>query len=1217
MKESDKTKIYSDSNKTTTYGESVKRTKESVHNLKAGDKIVLKDKEYLIIEIISESTGEAVIYKVEDTEKKIFALKLYFEFHNPENEPNTEALTRIRNIEDEDILNLIDFGTGINKYKGKYCFEILDFAQGLDLLSIENIKEKYSSHFIEEEIIPQIFKGILRLHDHKIYHCDLKPQNVFFLYKNQKEIVIGDYGSSKTFEFDAAKSSRKTTTVKGTDFYLPPEQARGFISEKNDYYSFGMILLHLFYPEKILLNVSEPKSLSHAKLKQIIERQFEAKAIIDFNSKYKRINKLIEGLTLVDFNLRWGKEQVQQWIEGKDIDVVYRESTRITSQAQKSTGKALIFGKYTINTPNDLRNYILNDKNWYADLIEDSENKEDFTNWMLGFYNNDKRKRSALNRIVKDYSQEGIDFVAEAIIRFFIPEHPVVFRLKSFHFADSDDLMKTTAEAFSYLISDLWDSSSDKDIQFYLFRYEFALRQLEDKQTEVLNLLRILYKELGTKGKIRNDFYNYKVNAYTSVSKTSLTNIKQFLCAYLPSTSKITFTKLSEQSALHYNIEKRLNDYFLGIGVTNSIVNVESTEIISIIYPKDYNSYKSFYEKTNDSTIERICNKHHINKQIDSKNHLELFKSKFVNAYSELFEKLESEYNQLTNHLPEKIQRHYSIKRDLKTISSIITKKEYHKINSAFHLLNKTEKLGDEQLETQKQKHVEERPSRRARRSRTFWTIWTLVFTLPAIIYPLYYLNEYLRHEINFYYQNITDKNRAIAKVEMISVKGGTFTMGDNNGNENEKPGHTVNLNDFRIGKYEITFEQFCQFLNIYGSLRVKYGPNSGNSMIDNIYGYDNKNNWGIYRKEKGWRPIPDYEDYPAINVNWYGANEYCKWAGGRLPTEAEWEYAARGGGLTSSITNTGSGNIEGATWSRNSSGQRTHKVGKGKPNELGIYNMSGNASEWCHDWYKSDYYMISPEKNPVNLKESDSKVVRGGSFYNNYVSSLYRGAFSQGELYSNFGFRLCFGDSLIDSKKIMHIQKNEENKQIDIITEVEKNELLKTDNKIKTSKIDKAKKVNYAMIFVKGGTFTMGHNSRRDYKHTKHSVTLSDFYISNLEITNEQYCEFLNAYGSSKVKSGNNKGHKMMVTSNKYGGIRKEGDKWMPVKAYENHPVMAVSWFGAKEYCKWAGCRLPTEAEWEYAARGGTKSKNTKYAGSNYPGNIMWYVSNSGRKTH
>jgi len=518
MKEPDKTKTYSDNNKTTTYRDSKKLTKETVHNLKAGDNITLNNKEYTILEIISQSTGEAVIYKVEDTTQNIFALKLYYEFHNPENEPNTEALARIKNIDDKDILNLFDYGTGINKYNDKFCFEILDFAEGFDFLSIENIKEKYSLDFIEKKVIPQVFKGILRLHDNKIYHCDLKPQNVFFLDKKQTEIVIGDYGSAITFEFDAAKTSRKTTTVKGTDFYLPPEQARGFISEKNDYYSFGMILLHLVYPEKILLDLNKPKSLNHAKLKQIIERQFEAKPIIDFNPELKRINSLIEGLTLVDFNLRWGKDQVEQWIKGKEIDVVYSKAI----ETQKIKDQALIFDEQTILTTYDLRDYILNNKKWYANLIEDTENREKFTKWILNLYDGERTKRSAFNRIIKQYSPEGINFVADALIRFFIPEHPVIFGFKSFDFANSDNLKKTTAEVFSYLISDLWENSSNKDIQFYLFSYEFALRHTKNSE-EANKILKILYEKFSIKE--NTNFEDYKVYAYASASKKSLNKI--------------------------------------------------------------------------------------------------------------------------------------------------------------------------------------------------------------------------------------------------------------------------------------------------------------------------------------------------------------------------------------------------------------------------------------------------------------------------------------------------------------------------------------------------------------------------------------------------------------------------------------------------------------------------------------------------------------------
>ena len=588
MKKSNKTQTYSDSNKTTTYGDAEKLTKETVHNLKTDDGIILNNKEYIIREIVSESTGEAVIYKIEESEKNILALKLYYSFKNAEYEPNTKALARIKNIDDEDILKLLDFGTGINKYKGKYCFEISDFAYGYDLLSIESIKEKYSVDFVVNDVVPQIFKGILRLHDNRIYHCDLKPQNVFYLDEEQIEIVIGDYGSSKTFDFDAVKDSRKTTIVKGTDFYLPPEQAQGFISEKNDYYSFGMILLHLVYPEKILTNLNEPISLSRPKLKQIIERQFEAKPIIDYNSQYQRINSLIEGLTLVDFNLRWGKEQVECWIKGEHVNVIYEKPIQRTSLSQTQADKHLIFSGYTIKTIYDLRDYILNVRSWYADLIEDEDNNKDFKDWLLNLYGSDGYIYSEFNHIVKYYSQDGLDIVGEAIIRFFIPEHPVIFGSETFDFNKSTDLIKTTALAFTHLIFNLWERSSDNEIKLYLFRYEFALEQLSKRKDEVIPLLKILHKELNVKEETNIDLSSCKNYAYTAASKNSLKNIKQFLFGYMPAKSNIDFINLTEQNELHYNIESNLTGYFMEIGIENYVIEGNYEQTIFVRYSKDY-----------------------------------------------------------------------------------------------------------------------------------------------------------------------------------------------------------------------------------------------------------------------------------------------------------------------------------------------------------------------------------------------------------------------------------------------------------------------------------------------------------------------------------------------------------------------------------------------------------------------------------------------------
>ena len=683
MKESDKTRTYSDNNKTTTYGSLEKRTKETVHNLFPGDEITLNEQKYKIVKVISESTGEAIIYEVENQTRQKVVLKLYYEFHHSEYEPNTEALARIKTIKDEDILNLIDYGTGINKYKGKYCFEILDFAYGFDLLSVESLKEKYRLDFIVKEVIPQIFKGILRLHDHKIYHCDLKPQNVFYLDKEQIEIVIGDYGSAKTFDFDAAKSSRKTTTVKGTDFYLPPEQARGFISEKNDYYSFGMILLHLVYPEKILINENEPKSLSHAKLKQIIERQFEAKPIIDFNSDYKRMNSLIEGLTLVDFNLRWGKEQVQQWIDGNEVEVIYSTSYQKIGDGKRISVKPLKFSDYTIRTAKELRDYISTNSDWYTNLIEDLENRKEFSNWILSQYGGDRSKRSAFNRMVKNYSPDGIDFVADAIIRFFIPEHPLTIGLQPFNFVDTGDVLKPTAQAFSHFIFDLWDISSEKDIKLFIFSYEFALRQTKNKE-EAHRVLKILYQKLSINENSENDFEDYRVFAYTKVTKDSLNAFQEFLVELIAVDFEIEVISLDNENNLHYNLIAILPTYLQSTSKDNKLsAKSLDNRVISLRCPDSSKPFDDFIEKTFNSFKEDVSSKDNILKDISPSSY-EKIRETIKNTFRNIIRNLENELTSLGENFSEELKTIDGLSLNLNEIANFLQDIKYGKAQQTY-----------------------------------------------------------------------------------------------------------------------------------------------------------------------------------------------------------------------------------------------------------------------------------------------------------------------------------------------------------------------------------------------------------------------------------------------------------------------------------------------------------------------------------------------------
>lgn len=248
-------------------------------------------------------------------------------------------------------------------------------------------------------------------------------------------------------------------------------------------------------------------------------------------------------------------------------------------------------------------------------------------------------------------------------------------------------------------------------------------------------------------------------------------------------------------------------------------------------------------------------------------------------------------------------------------------------------------------------------------------------------------------------------KNNKHTDPELIFVKGDSCKMGSETGEDDEKPVHTVYLDDFYMSRYEITNEEYCKFLNSYGSDKVKNGEYKGQTMI-----YEYK--WGVKKTASQWKPQTGYERHPVVNVTWYGANEYCKWRGGRLPTEAEWEYAARGGVKThdrASQLYAGSNKIDDVAWYSGNSDSKTHQVGQKKKNELGLYDMSGNVWEWCFDWYNKNYYKSSEGvKNPICNSGNNLRVLRGGSWYDldNYCRVAVRGRYGPDVGNYDLGFR-------------------------------------------------------------------------------------------------------------------------------------------------------------------------------------------------------------------
>jgi formylglycine-generating enzyme len=469
----------------------------------------------------------------------------------------------------------------------------------------------------------------------------------------------------------------------------------------------------------------------------------------------------------------------------------------------------------------------------------------------------------------------------------------------------------------------------------------------------------------------------------------------------------------------------------------------------------------------------------------------------------------------------------------------------------------------------------------------------------------------------------------------MTIIPAGEFVMGDNDFNDAKV--HKVYIDAFYMDVYEVTNAQYKKFMDA--------GHHYGSK-----YWYDSNYN---------------APNHPVVGISWNDAVAYAEWAGKRLPTEAEWEKAARGGfvgqkypwgdAITHDDANySGTGGKD--VWDMAS------PVGSFAPNGYGLYDMVGNVCEWCADWYNGSYYTNPPKQNPKGPHSGQWRVLRGGSWSLINVNDLNvaNRDFNNPQYEDiNVGFR-CVMDVLIDDpiKKQTYDQEIHSEPKADRQSEWNESSRTQQDNdKIKkewTTKLEKMKKayndvkanensnadpsikatvwqrfidsfkednpythednimrteafnrLNYyrsqtsgtkqstivgndgvKMVLIPTGDFQMGSNNGSDKEKPIHTVYLDAFYMDVYEVTNAQYKKFMDSTG------------------------HKAPEYWNDSRFNApNHPVVDVSWSDAVAYCKWAGKRLPTEAQWEKAARGGLIDKqypwgdNLTYDYANYSG--------------
>jgi len=196
-----------------------------------------------------------------------------------------------------------------------------------------------------------------------------------------------------------------------------------------------------------------------------------------------------------------------------------------------------------------------------------------------------------------------------------------------------------------------------------------------------------------------------------------------------------------------------------------------------------------------------------------------------------------------------------------------------------------------------------------------------------------------------------------------VHIPGGSFQMGcspaDNACQDDEKPAHAVNLPSFYMTRTEITQQKYQEVIGTNPSL------------------------------------FPNCPECPVENVTWDDAKAFCEALGGRLPTEAEWEFAARGGTTTAYYCGDDPACLDNVAWYDPNGEMKTHPVAQKQPNAYGLFDMLGNDEEWVQDWYAKDYYGSSPGDDPQGPSTGDTRMVRGGAW--GYPADALRASYRSG----------------------------------------------------------------------------------------------------------------------------------------------------------------------------------------------------------------------------
>ncbi|MCY3956496.1 MAG: SUMF1/EgtB/PvdO family nonheme iron enzyme [Nitrospira sp.] len=452
---------------------------------------------------------------------------------------------------------------------------------------------------------------------------------------------------------------------------------------------------------------------------------------------------------------------------------------------------------------------------------------------------------------------------------------------------------------------------------------------------------------------------------------------------------------------------------------------------------------------------------------------------------------------------------------------------------------------------------------------------------------------------------------------EMVVVPAGSYEMGSPASEvgryENEGPVHRVTIAEpFAVGVYEVTRGEFGRFVEATG-----YSTKNDCFTIEE--------NQADRRQGRHWRNpgFAQTDQHPVVCVSWEDAQAYVRWLSEetgqayRLLSEAEWEYAARVGQQSRGYKYAGSNESDSVAWYGRKSTRLTHPVGQKQPNALGLYDMSGNVGEWMEDCWNESYAGAPDDGSVWWSGNCEDRVVRGdglGSYSPRDVRLAIRIGVLARAPTSFLGFRVARAVGEMFPIRPVVVPQKQAGKGFRDCTACPE------------------------MMVVPAGSYEMGSPAsevgRYELEGPVHRVTIAQpFAVGVYEVMRGEFKRFVEATGYSSGKSclashfrrALNKG-KVDRRALEEGKVDRRlfGDWGNPgFRQGDHEPVVCVSWEDAQAYVRWLSqetgqaYRLLSEAEWEYAARGGQQSRGYKYAGSNESDSVAWYEENSGDTTH